>query len=64
MNKADFFGPYQISNDIVYVVHTYRGYPLGSLELREIAQGKMRQLSEELAKWEELNTINQEKLNG
>jgi hypothetical protein len=64
MDKPDFFGPYQISNDIVYVVHTYRGYPMGSLELREIAHGKMKQLSEELAKWEELDNLNQERLNG
>ena len=52
--RSDPYGPYSISQGKAFVKYSYVPFDLGSLELNEVVNNKIKKLTEELAKWNEL----------
>ena len=61
-DRYDFFGPYQVSKGKAYIKTTYMPFEVGSEELAQICQNRMRAAHEEMVKWQELDDINYQAL--
>ena len=62
LEKYDFYGPFQISQDMAFIKHSYVPFNMGSLELAEIIKNKKVALNRELNKWCALEYENNRRL--
>ncbi len=61
-NDYDFYGPFTISRELVYIKTHYVPFELGSLELQQVIRNNLGRLEKELMRWVALDEENEKQL--